>query len=696
MSPHGLTRRQFLALLAAGGAVAVPGLLGYDLLGKAGGEAPPHLSPYAPTGILEAWPAGPAEAAPLLVLVSEGAANPFGAYLAEILRAEGLNACQVGRLADLVDAPLPWYDTVILAEAPLNEGQAGQLSDYVAQGGNLVAMRPAARLAPLVGLRPSGAELADAYLQVEPTHPVAQGIATRPLQYHGAAGLYALDGAEPIAWLRGGAEGAEPFPAVAVQRAGKGYAAMWAFDLARSVAYTRQGNPAWANQERDGGLGIRAADMFQGWLDLEAFAVPQADEQQRLLANLLGALSQGRRPLPRLWYFPGQAQSLLVATGDAHMAPTAAIADVVERVERRGGHISLYYTPPLEARTRRAASRARFLVSGLPLIGAGVGRRFSSVDPGTIRSWRARGHEFTLHPYVGQSGPCARYLDGVLATPSLEEAWRRYWQEFTGLGYGPLSPTTRTHCVLWTGWVESARLQASFGLRMNLDYYHWGPAFRKASGEWAQGQLIGSGRPMRFVDEAGRLLAIYQQPTQLADDHLLKARFAGQPWGFAGLSAEEALAASRLLLQSGAQDHCAIGANFHPDLFAVGPAAADEETYATAVRYLEGTLDHAAELGTPIWAAQDWLAFSEERAGADVSAVQWDAAAKRLTFTLRASPGAAESLTLLIPWVHQEGNLAAVTIGGDVAVHQSIVIGAVRYGVVAVRGQAQEVVASYV
>ena len=83
---------------------------------------------------------------------------------------------------------------------------------------------------------------------------------------------------------------------------------------------------------------------------------------------------------------------------------------------------------------------------------------------------------------------------------------------------------------------------------MNLDCYHWGPAFCTADGRWVYGYLNGTGLPMRFVDAQGRLLTIYQQPTQLADDHLLEARFGGEVWGGqVGLSAEEALGVSEML-----------------------------------------------------------------------------------------------------------------------------------------------------
>ena len=56
-----------------------------------------------------------------------------------------------------------------------------------------------------------------------------------------------------------------------------GQAAAFTYDLARSVVYTRQGNPAWAGQERDGIAPIRSDDLFYGaaaddpqpdWVDL--------------------------------------------------------------------------------------------------------------------------------------------------------------------------------------------------------------------------------------------------------------------------------------------------------------------------------------------------------------------------------------------------------------------------------------------
>ena len=79
----------------------------------------------------------------------------------------------------------------------------------------------------------------------------------------------------------------------------------------------RQGNPKHINQDDDGLDGVRSVDMFVDWIDLERIQIPQADEQQRLFANILAQLSN--QPLPRLWYFPEDKKSVLIATGDSHM-----------------------------------------------------------------------------------------------------------------------------------------------------------------------------------------------------------------------------------------------------------------------------------------------------------------------------------------------------------------------------------------
>ena len=132
-----------------------------------------------------------------------------------------------------------------------------------------------------------------------------------------------------VATLYSNATTATANPAVTLRSVGSngGQAAAFTYDLARSVVYTRQGNPAWAGQERDGVVGIRPDDLFYGaksgdvqpdWLDTSKIAIPQADEQQRLLVNLITQMERDKLPLPHFWYLPRGLKAAIVMSGDDH------------------------------------------------------------------------------------------------------------------------------------------------------------------------------------------------------------------------------------------------------------------------------------------------------------------------------------------------------------------------------------------
>ena len=81
----------------------------------------------------------------------------------------------------------------------------------------------------------------------------AQGIVGQTMQFHGTADRYTLSA--PPRWRRS-TRRRRPPPRTRRSRCARwaaGQAAAFTFDLARSIVYTRQGNPAWAGDERDGG-----------------------------------------------------------------------------------------------------------------------------------------------------------------------------------------------------------------------------------------------------------------------------------------------------------------------------------------------------------------------------------------------------------------------------------------------------------
>lgn len=672
MNTPKIDRRKFLKWVGAATALTLPALLGYNFWRSTQIDSFPNLSPYAVTDIEPS----PSLVAPLLLLLNEQSDNPFGPYLAEILRAEGLNCFQTATLAVVDSTLLAQFDLVLLAEGTLDNAQAELLTGYVAQGGRLIAMRPDARLVALFGLERLTGSVESGYLQVNASQPVGRGINSRALQFHGSADSYRLAGAQAVAWLSDASDTPSESPAVTLYAYGQGQAVLWAFDLARSVAYIRQGNPAWANQERDELDGVRACDMFKDWIDLERVTIPQADEQQRLLVNLLTVLSQSARPLPRLWYFPSSAPAMLIATGDSHMNIASPIEFVLAQVEKRGGHMSVYYTPPATDRWRSLARKARWWLTDLPVVGQTLANSSTLPTPSLIADWRNRGHEFTFHPYVEEG---------------VEAGYRRYWQEFIAFDYGPISPTVRTHRILWQGWVETARVQAAYNLRMNVDYYHIGSVFQKPDDEWTSGHFTGSGLPMKFVDEQGRILNVFQQLTQLVDEHLLEGL--GGP---ANLRAEAALEVSQTVLRrSLTEAPAAITAQFHIDPIALSGLPISGFPATEALRWLEGTLDFAVAQGIPIWSAEKWLYFTEARQATNFDQFDWQAETQRLSFRVKAPVMPGAELAVMIPGEHNQAQLVKLTIDEQPVIPQQRQVGGINYGWVTVASGPHQIVAIY-
>ncbi len=676
MTRHTLSRRRFLQVTAAAG-LAVPAVVaGVDLY-DAQGDLPTPVSPYADAP----EPVHGAASAPILILTAEGGANVFSPYLAEILSAEGLAAFQVAPMSALGPDLVAQVDLIVLAEGALSTTQRETLEAFVRAGGRLVAMRPTAELAPLLGVEPASGATEEGYWIVDTYHPYGRGISEQPLQFHGRADHYTLAGARPIAWLtdRVGAERRRP--AVCVHPVGQGQAVLWAFDLAKSIVYMRQGNPALANRPEPSWSGLRAVNMFVDWVDLERLPIPQADEAQRLLANILTGLSQGRRPLPRWWYFPATTPGVLIATGDNHASYFEAADTLLRIVEQYRGQFSVYYTPQEISYLSRAGRRALYRAAPVPWVGDRLIDRFHSPPASSVNEWRGRGHEWALHPYV----------DETSVVPGLEAGWLHYWRQFTGQGYGPVPPTVRTHRIIWSGWVETARVQASFGMRLNLDYYHWGPLFQRPDQSWAWGYLTGSGLPMRFINEQGRVLKIYQLLTELADDHMLELRWGNEVRGIANLPAAEAVAVSRALIGAAAARYpSALVGQFHVDPFLT------ELLYRQrAETFLEGTLAAAVEHNLPIWSAERFLYFSEARAAAGLDQVTWDAASRRLGFTTRFGRDSGEPLELLIPLTHQGFRLVTITADGARAPYAERRVGGVAYAGVAVPTRAMRFVVEY-
>ncbi|MGD9905028.1 MAG: Calx-beta domain-containing protein [Vicinamibacterales bacterium] len=527
--------------------------------------------------------------APILVVVNDSAPNPFGSYLPEILRAEGINAFAVVQLSAL-DAPtLGAAALVVLAETPLTAPQATLFTDYVGGGGRLVAMRPDAQLHGVLGVAAAAGTTTDGYLLVDQSGPGA-GLQNLTLPFKGPADHYDPAGGVAVADLYSTRTVSAGRPAVVRQAR----TAAWAFDLARSTAYARQGDPAFAGLDRDGLAGYRTNDIFFQTIDLDRVGVPHADVQMRLLTRVITDLLADATPLPRLWYFPGASRTIVIPTSDSHTSLPGPYAALLAAAESVGARVTLYMS------------------------------RF--IDPAAlpIAAWEAAGHEVALHPHFTEDGLTGNFPQGY--TNALT-----WFQSFVPV---PPGATVRHHTLEWGGWIDPVATMPGFGVRMDLSSYSWGPALdQPALPLQAHGYLTGSGLPMRFIDSTGQVQPVYQQYTALTDEQLVFGSHSQ------GLSPGAATAVSRSLIDaSQAGGYSAIATHVTAEYYPFGEVGP----------WVDATLAYAANLHLPMWPAGRWLRFVEARTATTITDVAWTPATGVLTFSIDV-PAGAEPQSLLLP-----------------------------------------------
>ena len=545
------------------------------------------------------------------ILIVSGAVNPFSRYYAEVLRAEGFNEFLATDVSSVTSAMLAGYDVVVLGEFPLSSVQADMFAQWVAGGGNLIAMRPDAHLSGLLGLVATGGTLAEGYVLVNTAGAPGRGLVGETMQFHGAADLYTVNGSTPIATLYSGATTATSAPAVTLRAVGLGQAAAFTYDLARSIVYTRQGNRAWSGQERDGIDPIRSDDLFYGqasfdpetdWIDFNKVQIPQADEQQRLLTNLILQMNLRNKPLPRFWFLPSGFKAAVVMTGDDHANGGTA------------GRFDAYI----------AASRSNCSVADW-----GCVRSTSYVYPNSpitnaqAQQYTAAGFEVALHVTTN----CANFtsyadLDSYYTT-QLASFASRYW----GI---PAPVTNRTHCIAWSDYDTQPKVELSHGIRLDASYYYW-------PGSWLKdrpGLMTGSGLPMRFADRTGQTIDVYQAMTQMTDE-------SGQTYPL------------------------------HIDTLldnAIGPAGyygvftANMHTDTVASAGSDAIVASAGARGIPIVSARQMISWLDARNASSFGSLAWDGSV--LSFNVSAAAGA-RNLRALLPTTSAAGlSLTGITRAG--------------------------------
>ncbi|MFC5641244.1 Ig-like domain-containing protein [Kitasatospora cinereorecta] len=574
---------------------------------------------YTPDGSGTQPPgAGPGTEGPILLVGDP--ANPYTRYYSEILKAEGLNYYKVADLSAVTGTTLAAYDVVLLGELPLTAAQTTMFSDWTNAGGRLIAMRPDKQLAPLLGLTATTGTLADAYLKIDTSAAPGAGLTGDTMGFHGAADRYTLNGATAVATLYGDAATATANPAVTLRTVGSGRAAAFTFDLAKSVVQTRQGNIAWAGQQRDSTDGYEASEMFFGtngqpnWNNLDKALIPIADEQQRLLANLITTMDAAKKPLPRFWYYPRDVKAVVVMTGDDH--------GIGGTTGRWDGYI--------------AQSPAGCNVANWECIrGSSYIYTDDPMTDAQAKAYTDQGFEVGVHVTTGCK-PWGTPADLQNTYTTQLSAWAAKY------GSLPAPSSSRTHCVEWDDWATQAKTKLANGIRLDADYYYYPSSFVQDR----PGYFNGTGEIMKFADSDGTVIDEYQATTQLTDESgqsypntintLLDAAYGSQGY------------------------YAALTANIHTD-YAASTAS-------------DAVISAAKAHGVPVVSGRQMLTWLDGRNGSAFSKMAW--AGNALTFDIT---GGANGLRAMVPVNSAAGTLAGISRSGQAVNYRIETIHGVAY-----------------
>ena len=210
-----------------------------------------------------------------------------------------------------------------------------------------------------------------------------------------------------------------------------------------------------------------------------------ADEQQRLLANMILSMESDRKLLPRFWYFPYGFKAVVVMTGDNHATRgTAGRFDQYIALSPKNASVDDW----------QAIRSTSYIFPNTPLTDA------------QAAAYNAAGFEISLHLNTGG----ADYTPDLLHTLFTNQL-SQFTNNFPSL---PPITTHRIHCIAWSSYTTLPEEELRLGIRLDTSYYFWPP-------KWVvdrPGLFTGSGMPMRFAKTDGTLIDVYQAPTQMTDE----------------------------------------------------------------------------------------------------------------------------------------------------------------------------------
>ncbi len=556
---------------------------------------------------------------PILLLATN---SNFGVYSGEILKTEGFNEYHLDSLSDSkVDLNyLKRFNVVILAETVLDNSQKEMFGDYVKNGGRLIAFRPDKKLSDLFGIKDAGVTISEGYILTSAKLPTA--LAVGSLQFHGTADKYTLNGGEEIASLYSNDSISTGCPAIVKNVYGKGSAIAFLYNLPQSIVYTRQGNPAFAGLEKDGINGLRGMDLFtDGWVDTTKNKINQADEQMRILSYCIENMTADVKPLPRLWYFPDDLKCLVTLTNDGEYNNEKEFDPQFADVDAKGAKMTIYILAV------NKASKA------------------------FVDKWAARGHEMVGHPDDTKeaANPHWNTMDSVLHAKISEIKSK----------YGITQHTNVNHWFVWCGrdadgnpdFAAEAKLEAKNGIGLDVNYAHYDNGSNQGHflGKMGtdQGNYTGSGMVMKYCDNNGKIINVYQHFNNVYDQQYSENK---DTTGFFNCF-------------KGLMDR-----SLNNEVYSFISIKSHNWAYPFSKKPLMQMLDYSNQNGIPVWTALKLYEFMKMKDEAAFENITFSN--NILSFELTSSLKHSSKLTFMVPAEFNNKSITGIKNNGEIQTYE--------------------------
>ncbi|MEK9139099.1 MAG: hypothetical protein AAB393_18420 [Bacteroidota bacterium] len=574
----------------------------------------------------------------VLLVVDLKDSNVYARYVAEILMAEGIFCFETLDLSSLsLDSTLLTSHSLVIT-ATSSTGLASckpDLEAYVRSGGRLLMIAPPSGFEALLGVQELKRTITDGYVLFDSSSSVAAGLSHVPLQFFGPARLYDVAGATVVASLSQTKAMAPSYVAAGTASYKNGKTGFIVYDLGQSIVFTRQGRPpadtTSFSVDKDGDGVFKTADLFYDSFDYINRAVPQADEQQNLLVNMILGLLKEKTVLPRVWYFPDESPAIALLTGDHHgwtsQQPMRWIAPWLDSL---GGRFSFFVYP-------------------------------DQIDTGLIRGITAQGH--TVAPHLYYPAHANRLMRSRLFIANwfsptaffrphlsdLELEIHRGEAEFQKLRLGR-GLANRFHYLIWWGWAETPQLLSQNGFQIDFSISGVDPhsaerpnIINRWNSPFGYGYVNGSGQPMKVMNREGKLIDLYCQLTIFEDDVVARECVPSPPND--SITTARLIDLSKQFIDKSIADyHTVLVWNFHPE-HTIQRWPEDAPTTGT---WLRATAHYLKERNVPMLSVHEWLTFLRARRTLEIEVVNYDPSTRRGSFFL-ASPLDVRGVTLMIP-----------------------------------------------